>query len=146
MEYYTFSINRLKDYEKRKQALENIPEQIKNLEMQFTAIRSATTDETPVQGGKGNRREDMLIYNISKREELKYNYSIVEREVNITEKGLAVLNDNEKRILYLFFVNRAKDYIERLCDELFMSRTDVYRHKDAALKKFTMAVYGIVDL
>ncbi len=146
MEYYIFSINRLKDYEKRKQSLENIKEQIKNLEMQFSAIRSATTDETPVQGGKGNRREDMLIYNISKREELKYNYIIAEKEIHITEKGLAVLNENEKRILYLFYICRTKDYIERLCDELFASRTDVYRQKDAALKKFTIAVYGIVNL
>ncbi len=145
MNYYIFSVDRLKNYENRKQALENIPEQIKNLELQLTSIRSATTDETPSYGG-GNHREDALINNISKREELKNNYAIAEREVNVTEKGLAVLSEEERKILNRFFMHRTKNYIEHLCDELYISKTELYRRKDVALKKFTVACYGIADL
>lgn len=141
-----YSIQRLRDYEDRKIAVDNLTEQINSLEDKFTAIRAATTDSTPVQGGNENRREQMLIHNISTREELKNNLDIIKREIEITEKGLAVLTETERLILTRFYINRAKGYIERLCDELFISKTELYRQKDEALKRFTMVCYGIVEL
>lgn len=141
-----FSIKRLRDYENRKKAVENLREQIVSLEDKFTAIRSATTDSTPVQGGNDNRREEMLIHNIATRDELKNNLKIVKHEISITEKGLAALTEDERKILDRFYINRSKGYIERLCDELFVSKTELYRQKDEALKKFTMVCYGIVEL
>lgn len=141
-----FSIKRLRDYENRKQAVENLKEQISSSEDKFTAIRSATTDSTPVQGGNDNKREEMLINNIATRDELKNNLKIAKHEISITEKGLAALTEDEKKILHRFYINRSKGYVERLCDELFISKTELYRQKDEALKKFTMVCYGIVEL
>ena len=146
LNWSTFAVQRLRDYEDRKTATENIREQIKNLEEKFTSIRAATTDGIPVQGGNENRREEMLIHNISTREELKNNLDIITREIAITEKGLAALTDEEKHILTRFFILRGKGYVERLCDELYVSKTRLYQKKDAALKKFTMACYGVVEL
>lgn len=145
MDWSYVAVQRLRDYESRKEALTNIREKMKMLEEQFTSICSATTDETPVQGS-GNRREDMLIANISKREELAVNYSLAKREVMLTEKGLSVLTDEEREILERFFINKERDHIERLCEELFISKTELYRRKDKALRKFTIASYGIVEL
>ena len=141
-----FSIQKLRDYENRKAAVENITEQIKLLEEKFTAIRSAATDATPVKGGNDNKREEMLIHNIATREELQKNLEITIQEIELTEKGLAALNEDEIKILTRFYINRSKGYVERLCDELFISKTELYRQKDEALKKFTMVCYGIVEL
>lgn len=141
-----FSIQRLRDYESRKQAVESLKEQICSLEDKFTNIRSATTGSTPVQGGNDNKREEMLINNIATRDELKNNLKIAKHEIAITEKGLAALTEDEKKILHRFYINRSKGYVERLCDELFISKTELYRQKDEALKKFTMVCYGIVEL
>lgn len=141
-----FSIQRLRDYEDRKRAINNLTEQINSLEDKFTAIRAATTDSTPVQGGNENRREQMLIHNIATREELKNNLEIIKQEIDITEKGLDVLTETERLILTRFYINRSKGYVERLCDELFISKTELYRQKDEALKRFTMVCYGIVEL
>ena len=146
LNWCTYSIQRLRDYEDRKIAVDNLAEQINSLEDKFTAIRAATTDSTPVQGGNENRREQMLIHNIATREELKNNLEIIKREIDITEKGLDVLTETERLILTRFYINRAKGYIERLCDELFISKTELYRQKDEALKRFTMVCYGIVEL
>lgn len=146
LNWCVYSIQRLRDYEDRKIAVDNLAEQINSLEDKFTAIRAATTDSTPVQGGNENRREQMLIHNISTREELKNNLDIIKREIEITEKGLAVLTETERLILTRFYINRSKGYIERLCDELFISKTELYRQKDEALKRFTMVCYGIVEL
>lgn len=141
-----FAIQRLRDYEDRKRAIDNLTEQINSLEDKFTAIRAATTDSTPVQGGNENRREQMLIHNIATREELKNNLEIIKQEIDITEKGLDVLTETERLILTRFYINRSKGYVERLCDELFISKTELYRQKDEALKRFTMVCYGIVEL
>ena len=146
LNWSVFAVQRLRDYEDRKTAVENITDQIKALEQRFTAIRSATTDGTPVQGGNENKREEMLINNISTREELKKNLDIITREIEITEKALDKLTDEERLILTRFFIERQKRYVERLCGELFVSKTRLYQMKDAALKKFTLACYGIVEL
>lgn len=141
-----FAIQRLKDYEDRKTAVDNITEQISVLNDKFTAIRSATTDSTPVQGGNENRREQMLIHNISTREELQKSLDLTKKELAITEKGLAALTETERKILTRFYINRSKGHVDRLCDELYVSKTELYRQKDEALKRFTMACYGIVEL
>lgn len=145
MNWATVSIQRLKDYEIRKQAAENITEQIELLQERFTAIRSATTDGTPTPTN-ANRREEMLAYNVTMREELTRNLAFAKREISLTEKGLAALTDKEKRILNLFFINRTRNHIQQLCDELYISKTELYRLKDEALRKFTIAMYGIVDI
>ena len=133
MDWYIFSIKRLREYEMRKQSLDNIKEQISILESQFTGLKAATADGTPT-GDNENRREDMLIHNISKREELKNNYKLVFRDISITENGLKALTEEERRILFVFFIERQKNYVERLCEELFISKTELYRRKDEALK------------
>ena len=141
-----FSIQRLKDYESRLAAVDSLTEQIKALEDKYVSIRSAVTDSTPVQGGTGNKREEMLVQNISTRQELENNLDFIKHEISVTEKGLAVLTEDEKKILTRFYINRSKGYIDRLCDEVFVSKTELYRQKDEALKKFTMACYGVVEL
>jgi hypothetical protein len=146
MNWCAFAIQRLKDYEARKEAAENLKEQIKNLENKFTSIRAATTDGTPVKGGNENKREEMLINNIATREELQKNLDIVQTEIKITESGLSSLTAEENKILRLFYMQRQKGYVDRLCNELFVSKTELYRQKDEALKKFTMICYGIVEL
>lgn len=139
------AINRLRDHSARVVALDTIPAQIETLELQYSAIRSATTDSEPVSGGT-NRREDMLVSNILKREALKNDLEIAKREIEITKKALSVLNGDERRILELFYINRQSGYIDRLCDELCVERSRVYTMKDEALRKFCLAICGTVDL
>ncbi len=146
LNWSVYAVQRLRDYEIKKTAVDNITEQIKVLEQRFTAIRSATTDATPVQGGNENKREEMLLNNISTRDGLKKNLDIITREIEITEKALETLTEEERLILTRFFIEKQKRYVERLCDELFISPTRLYVKKDAALKKFTMACCGVVEL
>ena len=146
MTWKKISIERLKEYEARKEALELIPEQLETLEMSFTAIRAATTDGTPVAGGEGNKRENSLINNIVKREELTRSLDIARREVEVTEKGLAGLTDEQKRVLSLFYIHRTRNHVERLCEEMCYEKSKIYELKDEALRIFTMATCGVVEI
>lgn len=146
MDWKPAAVQRLKDYEARKNAIKLITEQLETLEMQYTAIRGAKTDGEPVMGGEGNRRENALISNIAMRDELKANKKIAAREIAITEKGLAALNHEERRILEVFYICRPYDHVTRLCEELSVEKSEVYRRKTAALDKFTIACYGVVKI
>jgi hypothetical protein len=146
LNWQKISIERLREYETRQQALELIPEQIAALKLQSVSIRSAKTDGTPTRDGSGNKREDALINNIVMREELEKNYKIAKKEVNITEKGLSGLNAEQKKILYRFYINKSRGHVELLCEELCLERSRVYSLKDEALKKFTLACYGVVEI
>ena len=140
------AIQRLKSYETRKTSLDQLKEQLNTLELQFAAIRAAKTDGEPISGTMSNRREEMLIDNIQKRDELKANYKIAKREIEVTEKGLEALSKEERRILEIFFIFRPYDHVGQLSSELNIEKSEVYRRKDSALKKFTMACYGVVDV
>lgn len=146
MNWQTVAVQRLRTYEAKKLSLETIAEQIRLLEAEFTALRAATIDGMPVSGTNANKREEMLVSNIAKREELKRNYKIAKGEVNVTEKALEILTDQEKRILYIFFINRPASHVQLLCEEMFVEKSKMYTMKDEALKKFTRACYGVVEL
>lgn len=145
MNWQEESIQRLRDYEARKQALANIEEERKACELRAHSIRAARTDGEPVKEG-GNKREDALINNIVKRDELAVSLEIAEREVAVTESALRMLTEEERRILYIFYINRPRGHVELLSDELCVERSRVYELKDIALRKFTLACYGVVDI
>lgn len=145
MNWQKISIERLREYEERKQAEQSLTEQIETLEMTFSAVRAATIDATAVKGG-GNKREDALINNIVMREELSKNLDIVKREISVTEKGLNGLTRDQKRILQKFFIARNPGHVEDLCEELSLERSRIYSLKNDALRRFTLSCYGVVDM
>lgn len=145
MDWKKESIKRLNDYEARRLSLESIREDRKACELRITSIRASRTDGEPVKEG-GNKREDALINSIMKRDELANNLEIAEREVAIVEAALKSLKPEEQRILYLFYINRPDRHVEALSDELCVERSRVYTLKDIALRKFTLACYGVVEI
>lgn len=146
MDWKTVSIQRLKDYTMRKESIKLLEDQIKTLEDQFTALRSVPTDVEPVMGGNRNGREDVMVSNIVMREELTANKEIALRELAITEKGLAALTDSERQILKRFYISRCHNHTDLLCRELNIEKSEVYRRKNEALDKFTIACYGVVRI
>ena len=136
--------DKLKNYEAHKQALECLPKEIKRLESAYTGIRSATTDGTPVSGG-GNTREDSMLSNIVHRDELKRRLKEARLWVAQVDKALAVLDDEERLVLDRFYIHRAKGNVGELCERLNVEQATVYRKRDSALRRFTIALYGVTE-
>lgn len=133
------------EYNAVKLSLSLIPQQIKEMDEKMTSIRSATTDSTPIQGGTSGR-EDMLINCIDNKERLKINYSVARRKVERIERGLSTLSENELKVIDRFYLNRTNGHVERLCAELGYEKSQIYNIHDSGLKKFTLSMFGIVDL
>lgn len=138
------AIEKLKQYEAKRQALDIIPMQIAEIESTMTSIRSGA-NIAPVSGGKSTGKENMLLSCIVQKEELQRNLDRVKLWIEFVEKGLAVLDQDERLVLDRFFIHPAKGNIDRLCGELFIEQSQVYKRRDKALRKFTIALYGCVE-
>lgn len=139
------AIEDLRKYEGMQRSLELIPKKIRALEEQAGAMKGARLGREPVQGGTSHY-EDRLISNIAERERLRLNFEAVEKLVGSMDAALATLSPKERRVLELFYIQCRKGHVEQVMEELHVERSEAYRMKDAALKKLTFAMYGILDL
>lgn len=138
------AVDKLKNYEVHRQALESIPQEIKRLESVWTGIRSAVTDSTPVSGG-GSTREDVMLSNIVHRDELKQRMKEACLWVSQVDTALSILSDEERLVLDRFYLHPIKGIIDDLCERLNVEQATVYRKRDNALRRFTIALYGVTE-
>lgn len=144
MEWKYEAISKLKCYEAHKRALENIPEELARLKSVSVSVRSATTDSTPVSGG-GSTREDAMLSNIVHRQELARTLRQAKLWVSTVDRAMSVLDDDERLVLEMMYIHRARGNIDRLCESLNVEKAQVYRRRDKALRHFTLALYGVTE-
>lgn len=138
------AMEKLRRYGAMRLAVVNISEEIKRLEVDAQSIRSAKTDATPVTGG-GNRREDALLNNIVHRQELARTLEQVHIWLRSTDRALTALAKEEALILHRLYMYPEKGGLEKLCKELGVESSSIYRRRDKALEHFTIALYGIAE-
>lgn len=138
------SMEELREYEAKRAAVESIPQEIRQLRDQMVKL-GGSSSSVPVQGG-GSRWEDRQINLIVKLDKLDASLGLARDWVAKVERGLAVLTAEERLILDRFYINVAKGNVDRLCGELHLEKTAVYNRKDAALRKYTLARYGCVEV
>lgn len=144
MDWKAEAIEKLMGYEANYQALDSIPMELERLAAAYTGIRSATLDGTPTAKGSGNRREDAMLSNIVHRDELKRRLKEAQLWVEIVDGGLSVLDDEARLVLLRMYIHREKKAVDRICEELFIERHAVYERRDKALRRFTLALYGLL--
>lgn len=139
------SAEELREYEAKRRAAMNLPEELAKLRAEAKSFGGGNSDSTPVKGG-GTKWEDRQINLMVKCDKLKMSLAYAKAWVLKVERGLAVLNAEERLILDRFYINPAKGNVDRLCGELHLEKTAVYTRKDAALRKYTLARYGCVEI
>lgn len=145
MDWRKEAISELREYEAKKAAVLSLPEDIAFLKTESVRIGGVSSDSVPVRGG-GSAWEDKQISLIVRREKLETSLRYAKEWVERVERGLSHLTDEEKLILDRFYINPAKGNLDRLCDELCLEKTAVYYRKDAALRHYTLARYGCVEI
>lgn len=141
MNWKTEAIEKLQKYDAMRLATINLPEQITLLEVEARNLRSATVDGTPVKGG-GSKREEVMLNNLVRRQEMTLAYKQAQTWLKVTDRALSSLSPDEKLVLHRFYIYPERGCLERLCGELGVEKSAVYRKRDSALKRFTIALYG----
>lgn len=144
MNWKTEAIDKLRKFDAMRQAIHNIPHEITRLQIDAKSIRSARPDVTPVKGGD-HKREEALLDNLIYQQELQCTLRQAQIWVRVVSNAFGVLTQEEKLILTRFFVYPEKGGIQQLCQELDVEQSSIYRKRDAALHKFTLALYGAVE-
>ena len=139
------AIEKLRQYEAKRQSLRSIPIEISRLESAMKSIRSATADGTPVVVG-GSGRENMLLSNIVHREELRRSLEQAQKWVEFVDLGLAALSSDERLVLDRLYINPTIGNVERLCGELCVEQSTVYRRRNEALNHFILCLYGCTEI
>lgn len=143
MNWQTCAADDLRNYIARKESIGNIRSLLRALAHEESALKSSLTDSPRVHGGNV-RTDDRWLSIVVERARLIDNLHSVRRRVEATERGLAVLDDEELRVLESFYIAPRKGHVEKLMDELKYEKSHIYRLKDRALGKYTRAVYGAV--
>lgn len=144
MNWKSEAIDRLRRYDSMKTAVQSIPDEIRRLEMEATSIKAVRTDKVPIKSSAADRN-DALINNMVQREELEWTLKQAKLWVKTTDTALSNLTPEDKLILHRLFIANERGNIERLCQELNCEQSTVYRKRDQALYRFTVALYGFVE-
>ena len=144
MDWKSVAIEKLKDYGAKRQALESIPLEIAQVESNMTSIRSSRVDGTPVKGG-GSGYEDRMLNCLAQKEELQRILERAQMWVEEVDGALDVLSPDDRKVLEYLLIYPTKDGLDRLCDELFVDSRQIYRKREKALRKFTIALYGVTE-
>ena len=145
-EYYktmcTAARSLLRNHLGRSAAIDNLPEVIRLLELKYVSIRSAMTDQTPVQGG-GNQREEMLNANIERRERCKRALEEAKLATQIVNRALATLTEKEYHLLEVKYITHQRNSTRRLMQEYrFADESSVHRLCARALDHFVLAAFN----
>ena len=140
------TITRLKNLDAERDALNNIPERIKILELEYEGLKAASTESFRVSGGGENRQEESQLNNIMQRQNLERDFTRTKMEVDQMENALATLKPTDRMVLDVFFVNRPRNYMDVLCEELHCEVAHVYRIKEKALLELTRRLCGQINL
>ena len=141
----THAIDDLRELPALQESVRSLPEEIRELEEDMQLAKGTAFDKSPVQGGASGYDERLINY-IDLKTRLGENLQAASGRAERIERGLAVLSDTERLVLERFYIHREARYLDRLCGELGYEQAQVYRIKDTALKKFTLARCGVMDL
>ncbi len=132
-------IERLKKYEKRIKAIDNLKERIVYLQESMESIKPVMTDKDPIKGGT-TKQEDVLINRIMEKDLLLDNLKFCEFEVKEIQKALKTLTETEAEIINMFYINTCR--VQTICEKLGYEKSQVYNIRNIALKKMTLFLYG----
>ena len=86
-----------------------------------------------------------MLSNIIHRDELKRQLKEAGLWVSQVDEALDILSDEEKMVLERLFIHPVKGAMSALSEQLNIDKTTVYRRRDKALRRFTIALYGAVE-
>ena len=122
-------------------AAKNLDGEIRRLEKANASLRGTQVELVTVRKTAG-RKEDHLLDNLVYRGELELALEDARDWLAVTETALSVLDPEERLLLHGFYIAADQYSLGTLCGQLGLEKSSIYRKRDKALEKFTLALYG----
>lgn len=136
MDWKICAVDDLRRYKQMKIGIINSKEKLKFVEN--TAMRYNLSNAK-----RGLRTDTNIINALVEASRLRQNIASTERLTKLVERGLDSLSDEERRIIDRFYMANTPLSTRVLSEELGYEPRTLYRIRDRALEKFTIAMYGI---
>ncbi len=136
MDWKTCAVDDLRRYPQMKIGVLNSREKLKVVE---SAARSAKNSLKRNPGRTDSRFVDAIV----ESERLRKNLKIAEGLLRLIERGLDSLTEEEELLLRRFYMSNSAPNMTKLKEELGYEPRSIYRLRDRALVKFTLAMYGV---
>ena len=133
----------LRNYRAKCVALENLRDDIRECEESLGGIRSADPDCVRVK--TSSKPNDQFLNALTMREALAESYLRTKLWVEKMDRAFSVLSREEITILERMYISPEAGAVDRLAGDLQVDTKTVYRRKDAALARFTIARFGNVE-
>ena len=133
--------DRLRYYGQKKRAVEHLEEEIYRLEQEATALRGGILDGTRSRSAKNDR----VLNNMVMRQELEWTLKDTRRWLRLTESAIDSLDDDLREVLNSCYIQQVNDRWQDVCASLQLERSNYYRLKKEALRKFTISLYGAME-
>ena len=85
------------------------------------------------------------INTIAEKEQLQLNYRMAKQQLDWIDRGLQILEPDERLVLEGFYISTSPTAKDDLMDSLCIERSALYELKDRALRKFTIGMYGMLE-
>lgn len=144
MNYCDFARDLLRNKRQLEASYENISFQLETLEIEKFSASGNSACCAPKKGG-GSTYEDKLVSLIMLTDRYREKLKNLSKSLAAIELGFSVMDEYEKDLLNAFYVYGLKDAAESLSSKYYKERAQVYRDRMEALKKFTRAVFGVVE-
>ncbi len=140
MNWKNEAIDRLRQYPQARQARDNLQREIRRLEAALASPGSARPD----RGRGSGKREDWMLDTLVNLELLRDRYLFTSRWLENTDSALAGMTREDRALLEQMYMSGEPD-TQLLSLEYGADRSTLYRHRDRALERFTLALYGPVS-
>ena len=132
---------KLQSYPTRRASVQSLKNELRRLEYEAEGLKSPTLGES-VQLSH-SAQDDRIVTNLVHRKELEQRLRETELWLETVDGALSALTEQERLILRRMYMEGGRGNLDRLCQELELEKSMVYRRRDAALERFTSALYGI---
>ena len=133
---------KLQSYPTRRAAIYSLQGEIRRLEYQAEGLSSPTIRGESVLSSHTSA-DDRLVNNLVRRKELEERLRDTERWLSVMDGALSALTEQERLVLRRMYMEPGRGNLDKLCEELELEKSMVYRRRDGALERFTSALYGI---
>ena len=133
------AVRRLMDYKVVANSVGGMRKELLRLELEAESLGSSGV----FRMGSGNQsRDDRKMNNLVRRGELSDALQQAALWVDVTDHALGCLEQEDQELLSALYITGEWGNVTQVARELGMERSSVYRRRDEALRKFTVAMYG----